>query len=84
MRVWDLADPGDIRSTTFAATLHELEQAENVIKTVSATVMEEQRKSNTQEPQKPNRPQLRSRNRLHESQPPPAQQHNNRPPVGRK
>ena len=60
------------------AKLHEMEEAENVTKTVGAAVLDEQRRVGAQEQRRPNRPQPDNRNRLHGTQRSPAIQQNHR------
>ena len=61
-------DPTRHRLKQFVSTLHELEEAENVTKTVNAAVVEEQRKTDAQEPRKMNRPQLGGKDRTYKAQ----------------
>ena len=71
-------DPMRHRFKQFVSKLHEMEEAENVTKTVSAAVLDEQRKSSVPGPRRPNRPQPDNRNRPYETQRPPAIQQNRR------
>ena len=71
-------DPMRHRFKNFVAKLHELEEAENVTKTVGAAVLDEQRKASVQGPRRPSRPQPDNRNRLFEAQRSPAIQQNHR------
>ena len=77
-------DPARDRFKHFVAKLHELEEAENVTRTVSAAIVDEQRKTGTQGSRWPNRPQFGGRSLPHESQRAPAHQQGTRQPVGEK
>ena len=67
-------DPMKHRLKHFVSKLHELEEAENVTKSVNTAVMDEQRKTNAQEPRRTNRPRPERRNRPYEPQRPTGQQ----------
>ena len=74
-------DPMRHRFKNFVAKLHELEEAENVTKTVNAAVVEEQRKAGAPGPRKPNRPQFEGRNRPYKNERLQTQQQ--KPPKGK-
>ena len=84
LTLWEWLDPARDRFKHFVAKLHELEEAENVTRTVSAAVVDEQRKTGTQGLRRPNRPQFGGRNLPHEPQRAPAHQQGARQPVERR
>ena len=67
-------DPMKHRLKHFVSKLHELEEAENVTKSVNAAVMDKQRKMSPQELRRTNQPRFERRNRPYESQRPTGQQ----------
>ena len=75
-------DPARHHFKNFVAKLHELEEAENVTKSVHAAVVDEQRKTNTQVSRRLNQPQPRdTRNQQHEPRRFPGQQQINQRPT---
>ena len=77
-------DPARHRFKHFVAKLHELEEAENVTRTVGAAVVDEQRKAGVQGPRRPSRPQVDGRRPQYDQRRTPLPQRDNRQSVDRR
>ena len=77
-------DPTRHRLKHFVAKLHELEEAENVTKTVNAVVIEEQRKAGNQGPRRTNWLQPDGKHRPYKTQRVATQRRSPRQPIERK